>query len=575
MTTRASIRLVAFTSLAPLTLTAQGLPLKYVGPPTVAAIAPGDLMTRLYAFADDSMMGRVVGTEHNNRATAYIEREVRRLGLVPGGDGGEYFQYLPLYVRTFDTTSILRVGDTIFKPGVDFIAASAVSSPGQFRGQIAIYGGTVLDTASALTPEMTRGRIVVLRQFRPPRGMNQAALDALQRTPQARSYFQAIEVAAGTIFIGPDEFSPAAIRAAISPSGVMFRREGTTPVALTVTTRVAEAMLGTSLSTVAKGAVGKPITTDIRFIDAPRPFGRNVVAIVPGTDPKLKGQYVAIGAHSDHIGFRPNNPIDHDSVKSFMQVVRPQGADNPYAQATPEQTARVQTLTDSLRAAHGGPRPDSIANGADDDGSGTVSALEIAEAFAKGTIKPNRSILFVWHTGEETGMWGSEWFTDHPTVPRDSIVAQLNMDMIGRGAARDVTGTTVEGALLHGGSGYVQLVGSRRLSTELGDLVERVNRDEKLGMTFDYAMDANGHPQEIYCRSDHYEYARYGIPIVFFTTGGHADYHQFTDEPQYIDYENMARVNRLVFATALRVANLDHRVVVDKPKPDPKGHCTQ
>ena len=111
--------------------------------------------------------------------------------------------------------------------------------------------------------------------------------------------------------------------------------------------------------------------------------------------------------------------------------------------------------------------------------------------------------------------------------------------MIGRGSARDVTGTTLDGSLLYGDDHYVQLVGSRRLSTELGDIVERVNRDDKLGLHFDYAMDANGHPQEIYCRSDHYQYARYGIPIVFFTTGGHADYHQFTDEAQYIDYDNM------------------------------------
>ena len=149
------------------------------------------------------------------------------------------------------------------------------------------------------------------------------------------------------------------------------------------------------------------------------------------------------------------------------------------------------------------------------------------------------------------------------------------MDMIGRGRAEDVTGTTKEGAPLHGGPGYLQLVGSRRLSTELGDLVERVNKDEHLGMRFDYAMDANGHPQNIYCRSDHYMYARYGIPIVFFTTGGHADYHQVTDEAQYIDYKHMAEVARLVHDVTVRVANLDHRVVVDKPKPDPNGQCKQ
>ena len=116
----------------------------------------------------------------------------------------------------------------------------------------------------------------------------------------------------------------------------------------------------------------------------------------------------------------------------------------------------------------------------------------------------------------------------------------------------------------------MQLVGSRRLSTELGDLVETVNRTGKHGLRSTTRWTPTAIPQNIYCRSDHYEYARYGIPIMFFTTGGHADYHQVTDEPQYIDYGRMAQVARLS-PTRARVANLDHRPVVDKPKPDPKG----
>jgi Zn-dependent M28 family amino/carboxypeptidase len=231
-------------------------------------------------------------------------------------------------------------------------------------------------------------------------------------------------------------------------------------------------------------------------------------------------------------------------------------------------------MTDSLHRLHGA-RRDSISNGADDDGSGSVSVLEIAEAFATARTRPKRSILFVWHTGEEAGLFGSQHYTDHPTVPRDSIVAQLNMDMVGRGRTSDITGETKDGTLVHGGPGYLQLVGSRRLSTELGDLIEGVNRDEKLGFAFDYSMDANGHPQNIYCRSDHYEYARYGIPIVFFTTGGHSDYHQVTDEPQYIDYDHMAQVARLVHDAAWKIANLEHRIAVDRPKPEPRGACVQ
>ncbi len=147
--------------------------------------------------------------------------------------------------------------------------------------------------------------------------------------------------------------------------------------------------------------------------------------------------------------------------------------------------------------------------------------------------------------------------------------------MVGRGRPSDMTGTTKAGAPLFGSANYLQVIGSRRLSTELGDLVEQVNRDQHLGFTFDYALDADGHPENIYCRSDHAEYARYGIPIAFFTTGGHEDYHQVTDEAQYIDYRHMALVDTLIFDIADRLADLDHRVVVDHPKPDPHGVCQQ
>jgi Zn-dependent M28 family amino/carboxypeptidase len=285
---------------------------------------------------------------------------------------------------------------------------------------------------------------------------------------------------------------------------------------------------------------------------------------LPGSDPLLKGEYVAIGAHNDHIGF-DHDPVDHDSLRAFNAVVRPGGADDSPRTPNSEEVARIRTILDSLRRNHPS-RRDSIYNGADDDGSGTVSVLEIAESLVNARVKPKRSILFIWHAGEEEGLWGSEYFTDHSTVPRDSIVTELNIDMIGRGRADDVKG---------GRPGYLQLIGSRRLSSELGDLVESVAKTEPTTFHFDYQYDANGHPQQYYCRSDHYEYARYGIPIVFFSTGGHRDYHQVTDEAQYIDYDQLARVATLVRDVAVRAANLDHRVVVDKRKPDPHGQCVQ
>jgi hypothetical protein len=319
------------------------------------------------------------------------------------------------------------------------------------------------------------------------------------------------------------------------------------------------------------GTTGGTLQGNLRFIERATPT-RNVIAVLPGSDPVLRNQFVAIGAHSDHVGYRVTGPVDHDSLhlhaaQRFLATENPTGTplSAEARQAMEARVAAIRVNLDSVRKLRP-VRRDSINNGADDDASGSMLVLEIAQAFARGTLKPKRSILFAWHTGEEKGLLGSRHFTDHPTVPRDSIVAAINLDMVGRGAAGDI------GA---GGDRYLQLVGSRRLSTELGDLVEAVNTREPMPFAFDYTLDANGHPENIYCRSDHYNYARYGIPVVFMTTGLHGDYHQPTDEAQYLDYPHMARIGRFVYNLVHRLGDLDHRPVVDKPKPDPNATCKQ
>lgn len=539
------------------------LPLKYVGPPTVSDITPGDLMTRLYIFADDSMMGRRVGTIYNDMGTAYIEREVRKLGLTPAGDSGGYFQKVPLVARMLDTASSITIDGTVYRPFVDFVMQTAWSTP-RLDGIAVVAGGETTDTLNILPPDSVKGRLLVIRQGAPAPGYMQ--------TNGFRLINQMISAAGGIVVALGDQLPPGLIAQARSQNGTTLLSNDQDQIILYATGRLAEAMLGAPLASAARGMLAKPVTSDLRFSDAAKP-GRNVVAILQGSDPTLKSQYVAIGAHNDHVGFNTSQ-AEHDSVKAFKQVIQPQGADSPPRRPNEVEVAQIRAITDSLRQIYP-PRTDSIFNGADDDGSGSMTVLEIAELFAKGREKPKRSILFIWHTGEEAGLYGASHFVSSPTVPRDAIVAQLNMDMVGRGGANDVTGEDKAGGLLKGGPGYLQLIGSRRLSTELGDLIETVNTEKKLGFKFDYAMDANGHPQNIYCRSDHYEYAKHGIPIVFFTTGGHADYHQVTDEPQYIDYPHLADVARLVYWSAMRLGNLDHRVVVDKPKPDPKGNCVQ
>ena len=540
------------------------LPVKHAPQPTTAAITPGDLMTRLYIFADDSMMGREVGTPYHAKATAYIEREVRKLGLVPAGDNGTYFQDLPVFDHTLSPKTSIGTDGKSFAVGTDFIPRDNSLFGGKVRSidntQV-VFGGTLtlpVDTSKLVPPAAAEGKFVVVAVANGPNGK---PLVAGYRQPLTGYYLKSAAVAV----VALEGFAPDEQKALLEPSEAIDNPPvpEMLPAFLYVTKAMGTTLVGGSLDSLTRGTAGRTIHGEILF-DSTRAPARNVVAILKGSDPKLAGEYVAIGAHNDHVGFN-HQPVDHDSLRAFDAVVRPQGEDDQARPATADEATRIRQILDSLRKKNA-PRQDSIFNGADDDGTGTVATLEIAEAFARGTTKPKRSILFVWHAGEEKGLWGSQYFTDHPTVPRDSIVAQLNMDMIGRGASVDIKG---------GGPGYLQLIGSRRLSTELGDIVEAVNKTEPKPFTFDYQFDANGHPQQYYCRSDHYEYARYGIPITFFTTGGHRDYHEVTDEPQYIDYEHLTRVATLVRDIALRVANVDHRPAVDHPKPDPNGRCVQ
>ena len=190
------------------------------------------------------------------------------------------------------------------------------------------------------------------------------------------------------------------------------------------------------------------------------------------------------------------------------------------------------------------PRPgDNISNGADDDGSGIVSLMAIAKAFATGQ-KPKRSVLFVWHSGEEAGLLGSRYMADHPVMPLDGMVAMLNIDMVGRNRCDDPAQANT-----------VYLVGSERISTELHNLSEAANAALPRPLTLDYEYNDVADPESIYTRSDHYSYASKGVPVIFYTTGLHRDYHYVTDEVDKIEFGKMARIAELIHATAIRIGN--------------------
>ncbi|MFY0604061.1 MAG: M28 family peptidase [Flavobacteriaceae bacterium] len=207
---------------------------------------------------------------------------------------------------------------------------------------------------------------------------------------------------------------------------------------------------------------------------------------------------------------------------------------------------------------HEGIKNGKIYNGADDDGSGTVAILEIAQAFndaVKAGKGPKRSILFLHVTGEEKGLLGSKYYTENPIFPLANTVTDLNIDMIGRVDPRH-----------KGNPNYVYLIGSDKLSTELHTLSEAINK-KYTNIQLDYKYNDENDPNRFYYRSDHYNFAKHNVPIIFYFNGTHVDYHQPTDTPDKINYEMLQNRTRLVFHTAWEVANRDARIVADKAVP--------
>lgn len=550
--TRVSRLLGAALVAVPAVLAAQhrALPMKLAPRPTTGPITVADLMTRLYRVADDSMGGRPTGSEGHVKVTQYIADELRRLGLRPAGDNGTYFQDIGMERRGFSATSAVSVGNRSFQIGDDFVPILARG--GRARAGTAadiVIGGTHGDSTTWISADAARGKLVVMRP-------NPRRLSLDQRFMAFGPGSRFADAAAVVLPVLPQLAAPAR-RQLAQPSLVMgggARMGAEVPPTLLASPEMAQALIA---------ATGQSATLNLRFEVSPAP-GRNVIAELPGRDPALRGQYVALGAHTDHDPLVPYG-VDHDSLRAYNLARERMLRELGERRATPQQLANIRV---DVAAARGGrpARTDSIKNGADDDGSGTVTLLELAEAFATAPQKPRRSLLFVFHVAEEIGLLGADYFTEHPTVPLDSVVAQLNMDMVGRGGVDDIAG---------GGPGYLQLVGSRRLSRELGDLVEEVNRRQPQPFTFDYGFDADGHPERIYCRSDHAMYARHGVPVTFFHTGLHHDYHQVTDEPQYIDYEKMARIATLIHDVTLELGNRAERPKLDGPKPDPNAACKQ
>ncbi len=524
---------------------------------TGAGITAADLRTRLRLISDDSMGGRATGSWGDFQTTEYVAAEFRRLGLIPGGENGTWFQVIPFFrLRAAAGSQIVANGATL-RLGPDFIVSQNRAIPRPIEGRETVFGGTVDDSSTWISADAARDRLVIMATPPGVAGLS-AAGQMLGRT-------QRFADAAALVFPVRNAFAPE--NAAAQVAGRVMTdttRSGSAPGRISVTVAAAEHLLGRPLAGAEPGTLGGVVHGQATLSFAALPYAaRNVVGILRGSDGTLAGTMVSMTAHHDHVGF-DNSPVDHDSLHTLNKIVRPQGADSPMREPTAAEWDVIHHSLDSIRRIRP-PRPDSIRNGADDDGSGTAVLLEAAEYFAS-QAHPRRSVLFVNHAAEEEGLLGSRWFADHPTVVRDSIVSEFDMDEVARGNAGEVPG---------GSPAYLEIVGMRRLSPEYGDLIDAVNARQPLPFKFNLIYDTPGHPLQYYCRADHYSYARYDIPSVAISRGEHSDYHQVTDEEQYADYDAMARVGKFAADVVGTVANLDHRPKVDFAKHDPAARCVQ
>ena len=538
----------------------------------ITSIQQEPLKEWLTYIASDELQGRATYSEGLGLAAGYISSHLAQWGVKPAGDHGTYLQVVKvLGVRTTSRATVtvevngqtrtFNDGDGITFPKEMGGKQTVVADRVQFAGYgLTLPSGTHDDYAK-IDPggKLPGGTVVVWLGPAGPKTSESGLARLL--SPYARNRAAISKGAVATIAppglgfggrgrgtapaAGSTPATPAAPPAAGSGRGrggavddgdftTVERFDGKVPPAVTAEDAFFEFLFSGSPVKYAelkeKAAKQEPLPpfllsgVKITFnVDADYTIVRtrlthNVVGIVEGSDPKLRDTYVAYGAHYDHTGYREG-------------VV---GAGRGGQPANPE---------------------DRINNGADDDGSGTVAIMAIARAFALGP-RPKRSLLFVWHSGEEAGLLGSLYHADHPVVPIDKIVTQLNMDMVGRNRNDDPKQ-----------SNTVYVVGSDRISTELHNINEDANASLARPMTMDYEMNDPADTESIYTRSDHYSYAAKGIPIIFYFTGLHPDYHSASDSVDKIIFDKVQRVAQLAYETGRRVANLDHAPVRDNKGP--------
>lgn len=504
-------------------------------------ITAAQLRTYLSFIASDEMEGRDTPSRGLDTTAKFLAVNLARWGFKPFGDDGTFFQKIALRRDALDPSkSIAEINGQKFAIGEDFISnavAASLTGPLVFAGNGWVIKSKNLDPYQGVD---VKDKIIVVvgsgQGF--PRGITRAELAGrMGEDWSSPTVYAQQHGAKGVLTIADAQASQnweALRQRSLQPGRASVEKFSTqgppnTRPSILMSSKMATALFAgekfDAATLVSRTDSAEPVAafdlsssknvTITVAVKSERPMTQNVVAVWEGGDPVLKNEYVAMGAHYDHVG-----------------ICAPGTADP-------------------------------ICNGADDDGSGTTALLAMAEALSRAKQRPKRSVLFVWHCGEEKGLWGSRYFTDYPTVPLDKIVTQLNIDMIGRSKKADDTNPRNKDL---SGPESIYVIGSTMMSTELGALSQTVNKSF-LSLAYDVRYDDPNDTHRFFFRSDHFNYAKKGIPIIFFFDGEHEDYHRPGDEPQKIDYDKMEKVARTIYMLLWEVAGLKERPKVDKPLP--------
>ncbi len=462
------------------------------------SIADTDIRRRIGIIAHDSMGGRDTPSPGLEKTAAYIARELRRLGLKPAGDNRTFLQRYAIdqVIPVGDSTAAFVSGaeDVRLRYGRDFLFLDNTLENRDYRGELVLISGS-LDGPIQLDTAALAGKVFVFFMR--------------SRSPaQRRRALTWRPAALLALSPAPDSVWAAAVDQARRPQLRDPSRPADTPAILTA--RYASvapllARLGGDLNVLQEPSgplTAQPLNAQLHLRRRVRVVERktapNIVGILEGSDPQLKHEHIVFSAHMDHVG-----------------MAGPRGSGGCRATGA-----------------------DSICNGADDDGSGTVAVLELAEAFSRLQPRPKRSIVFLAVSGEEKGLWGSAYFANHAPVPMNDVIANVNIDMIGRNW-RDT------------------IVAIGKEHSDLGATLNRIAAEHpELDMK---AIDDIWPQENFYFRSDHYNFAKKGVPILFFFSGTHEDYHRPGDAPDTIDPEKTARVAQLIFYLGLEVANAPGR----------------